>query len=198
MSVKINEVAKLSISVKENAESLLDEAKLLFSKKYYQRSFSLSFMAMEELGKLPILWGVMTRTQLGEEIDWKSVWKRFRSHSSKEFQGYGIVMYTYLECKENIKDGKVLEAVGHLCDKDISRNESLYVDYKGGKIISPSGRIDKKDADSMMVFSRFLLDLAQCMHENEEQIIKTVEKSAETFFEKKENSKFFNFLEKLK
>jgi AbiV family abortive infection protein len=79
----IDELHELWLSIFDNAESLHKEAKFLFEKDFYARAYLLAYFACEELGKLPIIVGIVGRLIKKEPIDWNKALKRLRDHKSK-------------------------------------------------------------------------------------------------------------------
>ena len=67
----IDELHALRLSIFDNAESLHKEAKLLFDRGYYARAYLLAYFACEELGKLPIIVGIVGTLMKTEAVDWK-------------------------------------------------------------------------------------------------------------------------------
>src|SRR3989442_2589930 len=65
----------------ENADQLIDDAKLLLKNGRYARAFSLAVLAEEETAKVLLLIGSLTTTRRPQ--GWSKFWKRFRSHNAK-------------------------------------------------------------------------------------------------------------------
>jgi len=81
--LNLERLHQLRLSIFDNAESLYKEAKLLYANAMYARAYLLAHFAYEELGKIPIIVGAIGKLIQGEEVDWKKVGKRFRSHKEK-------------------------------------------------------------------------------------------------------------------
>ena len=143
---------RLRLRIFDNAESLHKEAKVLFENGYFARAFLLAYFCCEELGKIPIVVGVIGRRLRGEAIDWKHVMKRFRGHKEKidsdDYHQYlfGIepdpLRNTDLRWLENAMD----TAQSHV-DK---KNQSTYIDFDQSTVLSPLDQITKEDAAIMI------------------------------------------------
>ena len=79
----IDQLHQLRLCIFDNAESLYKEAKLLLDNRFYARAYLLAYFTCEELGKIPIIVGVIGRLLKNEAVDWKKVMKRFRDHRAK-------------------------------------------------------------------------------------------------------------------
>jgi hypothetical protein len=55
----IDELHELRLVIFDNADSLYKEAKVLFDAGFHARAYLLAYFACEELGKLPIIVGVV-------------------------------------------------------------------------------------------------------------------------------------------
>lgn len=67
-------------AAQKNAQSLAEEARILFDSGKFARSTALAILSIEEKGKLAILRDLSTATT---ELEAKRAWKRYRSHRSK-------------------------------------------------------------------------------------------------------------------
>lgn len=65
-----------------NAKSLYEEATILYNHDKYARAYYLLCIANEELGKSIIVTSGIVDF-LGDNIDWKTFWKRLRNHKDK-------------------------------------------------------------------------------------------------------------------
>jgi AbiV family abortive infection protein len=92
---------------------------------------SLSVLALEELAKPPLLWGIGL---LGAQKDYKSFWRAFASHSPKQktIGSYGQVMETIGLGPYDLRmTEEVVEAL------DCLKQWGFYVDCIGGSFQSP-------------------------------------------------------------
>ncbi len=65
-----------------NAMSLVDESRLLKENGYYARALSLAILALEELGKIPLIFNMILCPADDAEA-WRKSWEEFQSHKSK-------------------------------------------------------------------------------------------------------------------
>lgn len=124
----------------DNAHGLLDEARLLYSNKYYQRSFFLALTAYEEIGKAQI-----TADYINDLVSKEEFEKSFKAHDLKcaynqRFiqiykNGSSELIYNSNEIKEFTK----------------KRVQSLYVGIKNNhQPSSPEDQIKPGDAKEMI------------------------------------------------
>ncbi len=118
-----DEIRSLSEYCLENACNLIEEATLLLEHGKYARSFVLSVVALEELGKRHTLWRAVN---FGDDIrEWRNFWKRFRSHKAKIgfilWDNYQVVLDPgrFEEIDEMVEEGMGLQA---------AKEAALYVD----------------------------------------------------------------------
>ncbi len=77
--VQVAEGMNLALS---NAKRLADDAKCLLDAERYPTAASLAILSIEEVGKCPILRGLLTATSQAE-VD--LCWRDYRSHTSKNY-----------------------------------------------------------------------------------------------------------------
>lgn len=130
----------------ENALSLIEEANILLERNKKARAYALAFTASEELGKIPMLLHAATRLALGEQVDWKRLAKRFRSHESKAMQFYGldaaipIIEVAAKKSKEWLGGQLIeetLDAMVAAKKAPRDRNSALYCDFVRGTFVKP-------------------------------------------------------------
>lgn len=73
-----------------NARALLDEAKLLKENGRNARAISLTILALEEFGKIPLIYDMIVY-EARDTNAWREFWRAFRSHRTKQivFSTYG-------------------------------------------------------------------------------------------------------------
>ena len=153
--LNIDQLHQLRLSIFNNAENLYKEAKLLYKNKMYARAYLLSHLACEELGKIPIVVGVIGQLIKGEEIDWKKVYRRFRSHKEKVISEnhHHYVFGIELDLL-NDSDVKWLEEQNQKSLSKVGmKNSSTYVDVENGNVLLPHEKISKEDAKVMIEMS---------------------------------------------
>lgn len=67
----------------ENSEQLIEDSRILFHNNRFQRSFFISSIAKEEIGKAAHLKFTYFKISFGIPIDWKDFWDIFYNHMSK-------------------------------------------------------------------------------------------------------------------
>ena len=154
-SLKIQEIQALRLAVFHNAETLYREAELLFRNGMYSRAYLLAHFCVEELGKLPILVGVVGDLNKGELVDWKQVQKSFCSHTEKIGMQNG---HFYAFGRDpNLPAGTELEwlltANSNINETYRKKDVSTYVDVVDGKILSPLNEITKVDAETILGYA---------------------------------------------
>ena len=75
----IQAAAGIQAAIK-NAQSLLADAELLLKNERWERATAISVLAIEEVGKAPILREILLARD-GEEL--KTAWRSYRSHTKK-------------------------------------------------------------------------------------------------------------------
>ena len=143
---------QLRLQIFDNAESLYKEAKLLHEHGFNARAYLLAYYSCEELGKLPIIVGVVGRLTAGEVVDWKKVMKRFRDHKAKvdsddtHHYMFGIELdllrdtdLKWLEDARNQSAGRV-----------ILKNKATYVDVIDGQVALPLEEVKGEHASKML------------------------------------------------
>lgn len=65
-----------------NAKALADESRLLKENGYHARALSLAILALEELGKIPLICNMILYRKDDAEA-WRKAWKEFQAHRSK-------------------------------------------------------------------------------------------------------------------
>jgi AbiV family abortive infection protein len=177
-----DEVARGISEVIINAKELVREANMLIENECYARGYALAHMACEELGKLPILFGIIQRLKAGESVDWKESWKRIRSHESKIYQFQGVAEL-FLQMR---RDSGLLEhelddllrqleiALSRKHDFGTHRNAALYTDIKDGEFVRPSSRVSYDDAKAALTIAEFHITIADRMFSpSESKVLET-------------------------
>src|ERR1700730_11644399 len=167
------------LRVRDNAASLLEDAKLLRQNGRIPRAYALAYVACEEAGKLSILVGTATETVLGIPIDWKVKYKRFRSHDSKasQFLGFARAIPMLLEAvaagrkSVDAEELMIKATAGVLIGPALftKRNASIYCDFVENSFTSPADQIDDKMADQMIEFAELHVAAANLILGNSAQ-----------------------------
>jgi len=116
----------------ENAEALIEDAKLLLENGRPARCTALCLVAAEELAKIPMLANSFAH---GRAWGWRSFWRRFRSHLSKLSMGDMVFASEVFEPDlAAIGGGQFGAEYGHVAGL---REMSLYVDWLDGSFVVP-------------------------------------------------------------
>lgn len=146
------ELHELRLAIFDNAEALQKEAKLLLTHGMHSRAYLLAHFCFEELGKIPIIVGVIAQLMKGETPNWKNVGKRFYNHEEKIGSQNGHYYAFGLEA-DPIRDSDLEwllsanKAVGESFQK---KNLATYVEAGEGCILTPQNEITAGDAVKMV------------------------------------------------
>ncbi|MEI9978267.1 MAG: AbiV family abortive infection protein [Edaphobacter sp.] len=123
-----------------NAIDLINEAELLFDHGRYCRAYALAFTALEEISKSQLAADVYT-----ELITKEAFQKIYRDHREK----IARMAWATEDAKRYLSepDGEYLEVEAPTFP---SRNDSMYVNLKDDKVISPSDVIGRDDAQGII------------------------------------------------
>lgn len=124
----------------ENCEQLIDDSKILFHNGRFQRSFFLSSIAKEEIGKCAHIEFIIMIMYSGMQIDWKKFWKIFYTHKLKrEYMLYiDHIIEFFVGQKVDIEKQNRIEEGQKLA--------SLYTDYYNNDFQNPIDIIGEDDA----------------------------------------------------
>ncbi|MCY1278736.1 abortive infection protein, AbiV family [compost metagenome] len=146
------ELHELRLAIFDNAEALHKEAKLLLKHGMYSRAYLLAHFCFEELGKIPIVVGVIGRLMKGETPDWKKVDKRFYSHEEKIGSQNGHFYAFGLEA-DLIRNSDLewLSSANKAVEESFKKkNLATYVDARKGRMLVPRKEITEGDAAKMV------------------------------------------------
>lgn len=154
-SLTIDQLHQLRLSIFDNAEALYKESELLFDNEMYARAYLLSYFACEELGKIPIIVGVLGKLTEGKEVDWKKVEKRYRNHNEKVIsENYHHYLFGLEIDLIRDTDIKWLEEQNETSKLQvINKNNSTYVDVADGQFKSPHEQISEEGAKLMKEYA---------------------------------------------
>lgn len=145
----IDELNALRVTILKNAQALKSEAEILFAHEMYSRAYLLAHFCIEELGKLPIIVGVVAKLSNNELVEWKKVKKRFCSHTEKigsqNGHFYAFSLSPDLEW--------LITANKEIPETYRKKNISTYVDVVNGKVLAPLDEITKTDAIKLIGYA---------------------------------------------
>lgn len=145
----------LRLAIFDNAEALHREADLLLKHGMYSRAYLLAHFCFEELGKIPIVVGVIGKQAQGEPIDWKKVNRRFTSHEAKiasqngHFYAFGLDA----DIIRNTDVAWLLKANSEISKSYDKKNLATYVDARGSATLRPADAISEDEAKSLVQFA---------------------------------------------
>ncbi len=121
----------------------------------YSRAYLHAHFCFEELGKIPIIVGVIGTLQKGETVDWKKVKKRFLSHETKiaSQNGHYYALALEVDLVNDIDVQWLVNANKSTPDTYTKKNLSTYVDTRGGKILRPSEEISQQESEKLISFA---------------------------------------------
>jgi len=102
-----NEIKKGVLLTVKNAESLIDDGKLLYTNKRFPRAFTLFQLASEELGKALLFFDILLNRKLQREINYEMISLEIKDHKAKHRYSVGIeftaISMIYSDNPKNIK-----------------------------------------------------------------------------------------------
>jgi AbiV family abortive infection protein len=161
----LEELIRGSQLIFDNATTLNNEAQLLGSNGAFARALTLHQISLEECSKVEMVCFAATSLLMGHSVDINKLAAKFRQHKVKNYNNAHMSVTTEAE-REATKRGDVARAIQifKAQQADIHRslntnkNDSLYVDYRGGKFISPSDQITEEMATQMRELNAFFLE----------------------------------------
>lgn len=147
-NLKARDVIEGALKTVRNAQQLCDESELLHQHKMFARSYALSHLAREEVGKSAMLFKVAIERLLGRKIDWKKVDRRFRDHKEKIINDRVLtyLLFGSMEAEGIKLDPKVLFSSGAIEYTNARKNASLYVDWTEGEFKSPEESVSEEQS----------------------------------------------------
>ncbi|ELB1989970.1 AbiV family abortive infection protein [Vibrio parahaemolyticus] len=157
MSLNIDQIDEYMQALVINAKALIRESELLFKKKAYARSFTLSHIAREELAKCQILYAAGRRVIAGIDVNWKQTMKRLRDHKSKLNQEtVSNAALCFIGGNEQVYNDAMRSFKASTDLRNEYKNNSLYVGVStDGKISCPERVIDMARAQRNLELARF-------------------------------------------
>ncbi len=141
MKPKLEIISKALYVCHENANSLIEEANLLYRANKYPRAYFLAQIAIEEIGKISMLIASAQYPAQYSKV-WERFWKLFRSHSFKIGRAEISLQNSMFNFQFN-EYNKVFEIAER---ENQMKMNSLYVDIKTNSIKNPIKIINKSTA----------------------------------------------------
>ena len=160
-NLKARDIIEGALKTVRNAQQLCDESELLHQHKMFARSYTLSHLAREEIGKSAMLFKVAIDRLLGRQIDWKKVDRRFRDHKEKIVNDRVLthLLFGSMEVEGKKLDPKILFNSGTIEYTNARKNASLYVDWKAGKFQSPEESVSEQQSARNLDIAMYRVDL---------------------------------------
>ena len=154
-NLSTDDLNALRLSVFDNAEALHREAELLLKHGMHSRAYLLAHFCVEELGKLPILVGVVASLAEGKPVDWKLVKKQFCTHTEKigAQNGHFYAFGRDPDLPTGTELQWLLSANAAIKETYKKKNVSTYVDVVNGQTISPLQEITLSDAEEILRYA---------------------------------------------
>ena len=140
---------------KENAYKILEDAKLLFENNRFQRSVTLSILAIEEAGKPNILRGILLQN---DEKLLKKDWQNYRNHTAKNTMW--ILPNLFKTGARKMEDFRKLFVSNpkHTKDLESIKQLSVYTDiFSKGVWSFPEKAINEELAKEMLEVAKILV-----------------------------------------
>lgn len=196
------------VKVLENAENMIFEADLLYKKGRYPRAYTLSQLAIEEIGKSRLLFSLIMDLKLGNEINYKEANRDFIHHQTKSKSAIVfetivlLVMHSNGKGSPDQRKTKFLNALEELQkesesidDLNNKKNGSLYVGIVDKKFITPEDVISREMVDGLRTNALIRLEasrtILKAMLEDIDKITELM-KEAESKEENMVNNKFID------
>jgi AbiV family abortive infection protein len=149
-ALPIQDIADGCMKALENAEDLVQEARLLLEAGHAPRAYGLSHLALEELAKISMLFRAGSQIQAGIEVDWARLYKRFRSHKHK-WWSRAITEYALDEEADGHGDvERLFRSIGETGNRLTLKEAAFYVDLYEGFFVAPKERIDHSAAAALI------------------------------------------------
>jgi AbiV family abortive infection protein len=136
----LDQLAELARKSLDNALDLLDESDGLIAFGKFPRGYSVAILAGEEFGKFMMCQGAVGNLP-GDEVFWRSFWKRFSSHDEKAVNFTSMVGHVVEDDEQRRWFMENLEK--HVEVDQARKFAGLYVDVAlDGTVIAPREAID--------------------------------------------------------
>lgn len=153
----------------ENSKQLITDAELLLENNRFPRAYSITQLAIEEIGKAMMLYGIYNSLQLDirKEIDFKLFRKNFRDHKRKTSEATMIDLMMHSEIKVSDSDFKefalnnfkeIRKANNGHYDK--LKNDGFYVSIENDKFSKPNEIFNYEDTLDFLNKSKLKIDFA--------------------------------------
>lgn len=187
--------------VLNNASSLIIESSILFENKSYARSYTLSYICIEEISKISMLFRIGLLIKINGDADWKTFWKRFKDPKNKLINKTFLVLF-FSQYVDGFDDKWFVENSCKVIDnKNDLKNNSLYVGFDGNKFYEPFGIVLFDKSELALKYAKSTIKMVEAIKQNlYEMLEKNESEILEMFnnlkgFSKEELVEFLNYYE---
>ena len=156
MSLSLKKLDQLIDALIINAGSLIEEAHILNDAGFYARSYALAHFSREESAKSYMLQAAAFKIQIGKEIDWKQLMRRFRAHNDKlRMDTVNNALLLLDNEAGNINTESIINNVGSISKhRNIQKNTALYVDINEGVISEPASLFNQEKSERTIYLAK--------------------------------------------
>lgn len=197
-----DEIKKGLLMTIENANSLIEDGRLLFANQRFPRAFTMFQFASEELGKALIFFDILLMRKLNRTINYKMRSRELTDHQVKHRYSVGIeftaISMIYTDPAEDMKEvlKSVIKKLQSSKIYNEMKNNSIYVNLESNKFKIPKDYIGKDIVTAIMndVDLRF-----QIYSGNIEERLDQIDETALKYIDFENNPDFDkNFIDDLK
>ena len=157
-----DDLAGLARASIRNAGDLLDDARFLLAAGRVPRAHALAILALEEAGKANLcVSALMPQPEPFYNPKGGDFWTAWYSHRDKLMWALGFLGLIVREPARSATE-EVVRSIGEANDGDRRKQDGLYVDYRGGKILAPA-EIDAAEAEGVIAAAGELFDAATAL-----------------------------------
>ena len=162
----LSELARGAQKTFENAIKLFQEACLLRKKGALSRALFLHQISLEECAKVELIGTLSVSLLINEEFDAVKLLKKWSDHRVKNYTNAYMLRQTEDEAKAleqgdlatSLQAFEKLQADFHQ-ESNYAKNASLYVDFRGGKFVTPNDSITEKMVSAIAKRNKEFLNL---------------------------------------
>lgn len=152
----------------ENADQLLDEARILLDNEKNARAYTLYQLSIEEVGKVALAFHFILSGNYEVAKDKKDFVDAFMDHKSKTKKAIGID-FMLIMCSENLNLSRDMLTEMHKQYESVNvsnnmKNYSLYTSIVGDDVLLPSEIIDKSNASEIGYYAQLRYNAAKLVY----------------------------------
>ncbi|TZF81966.1 AbiV family abortive infection protein [Cognatilysobacter lacus] len=154
-AMSVSDLHGLRLAILSNAIELTDEAEILVAHQRWARAFLLAHFAIEEMGKIPMVVGIIGRIMKGEPVDWRKTRRRLSDHKAK-ISSQNMHFYMFGLDIDLLRDSDLewlKDADGRVGDSYQFKNAATYVDSRENSPSTPATAITQDMAEHLVAFA---------------------------------------------